>query len=429
MNSEIIKKYGKKQDWFIDFVGEYENQSKVNKLENIDSYLAGNHKIKQRPNEKFNGREFESRKIVLQYAKLILNFQVNYLLKNPVTLSGNDVVVNEFEKVYRSAKLNQIDYKLLEQLVKYGEAYEYIYLDRDNKIKSKILDSKYSYPLYDHTGEMIAFVYAYMHDGIDYYTIYYNNVVETYNNEGGSLRLTGRYNNLSGLPIVYKNGDEPRSDLDDYISILDSIEDLISKAVDSFYRYITGIPIVIGQQLRGDGLPADVVGGGLTLDDGADFKFVSNKFDSKAFETLYKHLMQSLLDISSTPSVALNKTDISNLSEVSIQMLFTLSDIKAGLNEKYMREGFYDRFKAIRKLLSLRAITFSDDDFDTLDVVFRTMKPRNDKEVIENLEKLNNMKAISIDTVLEHIPYVSNKEQELERLRSNSNNVNNEELK
>lgn len=423
MNELIVKKYGNKADWFVEFVGEYENQVKVNKCSNIDSYLAGNHKIKNRPAEQFNGKEFEPRKIVLQYAKQILNFQINYLLKNPVTLSGNDVVVSEYEKIYRSAKLNQIDYKLLEQLVKYGEAYEYIYLDRDNKIKSKLLDAKYSYPMYDHVGDMVAFVYAYTYDAIDYYTVYYPTTVETYNNEGGSLKLTGRYNNLSGLPIHYKNGDESRSDLDDYVNILDNMEDLISKAVDAYYKYITGIPVVVGQQLKGDGLPTDVIGTGLILDDGADFKFESNKFDSRAFEVLYKHLMQSLLDISSTPAVALNKTDISNLSEVSIQMLFTLSDIKAGLNEQYMRSGFYDRFNAIRKLLSLRGITFSDDDHDTLDVVFRTMKPKNDKEIIENLEKLNNMNAISIDTIIEHIPYVTSKEQELERLNIAGNNV------
>ena len=79
---------------------------------------------------------------------------------------------------------------------------------------------------------MIAFIQAYMVDGIDYYIVYTDDVVETYNNKGGQLRLTGRYANLSGLPIVYKtineiNENEGKSELENWISILDSLEDLI----------------------------------------------------------------------------------------------------------------------------------------------------------------------------------------------------------
>ena len=102
--------------------------------------------------------------------------------------------------------------------------------------------------------------------GIDYYIVYTDDTVETYDNKGGQLRMTGRYANLSGLPVVYKtineiNENEGKSELENWISILDSLEDLISKATDAYYRYITGIRVVTGQQLKGEGLPTDIVTG------------------------------------------------------------------------------------------------------------------------------------------------------------------------
>ncbi|SFM41307.1 phage portal protein [Salibacterium qingdaonense] len=422
--NDILEKYDYKSDWFVDYIREPENAMRVQNIEEMEEYLKGNHKIKYRSNEKFNGKEFEPRKIVLQYAKTILNFHTSYLLKNGVFLSGNENVVQEFEKVYKQGRFNQVDFDILESLIKHGEAYEYIYQD-GSKIKSKVLNPEYSYPVMNRENELQAFIYAYCHDAIDYYTVYYPDVVETFNNKGGQLHKTGEYVNVSGLPVVYRNDmDEPRSDLEDYINIIDDMEDIISKTTDAYYKYLAGIPVSVGQRLKGEGLPSDVVGGGITLDDGGDFFFASNNFDTQGFEADYKQLMNSLLDISHTPAILMGKLDVSNLSEVSISMMYSLSEIKAGINERYLRSGFFDRWQKIRNILALQGITFNDDDFDTLDVVFQTMKPRNHSEIIENMQSLYDMGKISTETILENNPYVKDKQQEMNRLERESNREN-----
>ncbi|WP_283950803.1 phage portal protein [Heyndrickxia sporothermodurans] len=223
--------------------------------------------------------------------------------------------------------------------------------------------------------------------------------------------------------LVYTNDNElsdveGKSELDDWIEILDSMEDLISKYTDSFYKFIDPIFVTKGQTLKGESLPSEVIGKGINLDDGADADFVSNKLDYKSFETIYKTLLQALLDTSSTPAVSMNKTDVSNLSEVSIRLLFSLANVKAGLNEQYIREGIEQRNEKIRQLLSLQGVTFDDESFDTLDFVFHYNMPSNDKETIENLEKLNSMEAISLETILAKNPYVNDVATELKRLAS-----------
>ncbi|WP_346200127.1 phage portal protein [Caldifermentibacillus hisashii] len=423
----VSEKYGSEHlsDWFVEFVQEIPNQQRVQDIIAKKEYLNGNHKILKSPSYQYNGREFYPRKIVLQYAKTLLNFQKAYLLQNPITLTGNEKVVREYQKVNRKGKYNRLNQKILDKVLKYGQVAEYVYLD-NGVIKSKLIDPSHGYPIHDEHNQLIGFIQAFVNDGIEYYTVYEDDVVSEYNNAGGRLKLTGRYANLSGLPIIYHNQNEldetqGRSELDDWISILDSMEDLISKYTDSFYKFMNPIPVVIGQQLKGEGLPSQVIGGGISLDDGSDFKMASNGLDYKSFETIYKTLVQSLLDISQTPAVSMNKTDISNLSEVSIKLLFSLANIKAGMNEQYLREGLEQRFNKIRRLLELQGITFSDDDYDTLDIVFQYATPSNDKEIIENLKQLREMGAISLESLLGHSPYVSDIQMELQKIDKENN--------
>lgn len=423
----IKDKYGSEHlsDWFVEFVQEIPNQQRVQDVLAKKEYLNGNHKILKRQSYQYNGKEFHPRKIVLQYAKTLLNFQKAYLLQNPITLTGNENIVKEYQKVNRTGKYDRVNLKILDKILKYGWVAEYVYV-QDWTVKSKIIDPSEGFPVYDEHNQLIGFIQAFVNDGISYYTVYEDDIVSEYNNAGGHLKLTGRYHNLSGLPIIYHSENElddteGRSELDDWIGILDSMEDLISKYTDSFYKFMNPIPVAIGQELKGNGLPTQIVGGGVTLDDGSDFKLVSNGLDYQSFETIYKTLVQSLLDISQTPAVSMNKTDISNLSEVSIKLLFSLANIKAGINEQYLREGLEQRFNKIRRLLELQGITFSDDDYDTLDIVFQYATPANDTEIIANLKELREMGAISLESLLGHSPYINDVQMELQKIDEENN--------
>lgn len=423
----INQYYNNESYWFVEEVSRVSNQQRVNKIIDMKEYLDGQHYILTRPNEFYNGKEFIPRKIILQYAKTILNFQTAYLLQNPITITGNEKIVKEYQKVQKQGHYDRVNFNILDKMVKYGQIAEYVYLDDNKQIKSKLIDPADSYPIYDNENNLIAFVEAYTVDGVDYYNVFTDDTVEKYDNLGGELKLKGKYNNLSGLPIVYHNQNEisetdGRSELEDLISILDSMEDLISKYTDGFYKFMNPIPVAIGQQLKGDGLPTQVIGGGITLDDGSDFKLVNNGLDYQSFQTIYKTLLQALLDVSNTPAVSMNKTDISNLSEVSIKLLFSLANIKAGFNEKFIREGIEQRFEKVRKLLEYTGVIFKDEEYEALGIVFQYAMPSNDKEIIENLQMLDSMGAISLESILNHSPYTTDVQMEIARLSSKKGN-------
>lgn len=419
---QYIKEYHEgRNDWFIEEVQSVSNQQRVMNVLNLKEYLNGKHKILQKLNEKFGGKEYVPRKIVLNHALTLLNFQTSFLLQNPVTITGKERIVKEYQKVNRQGKYDRLNYRILDKMLKYGQVYEYVYLDK-NTIKSKLIDASEGYPVWNDDNEMIAFIQAYTVNGVDYYVVYSEDTVETYNNKGGQLRMTGRYANLSGLLIVYKttneiNENEGKSELENWISILDSLEDLVSKATDAYYKFITGIPVVTGQQLKGEGLPTDIVGAGLSLDDGATFEFVSNKFDSNAFDTLYETLLNALYTVAHLPAIAVGRTDISNVSTEAVRILYQMAMMKAAQNEQYIREGIEQRFEKIRRLLAYKGVTFTDDEFESLGLVFQYALPSNDKEIIENMKALREIGGLSLQTMIEQNPYVYDVQHELMRLK------------
>ncbi|QUL57354.1 phage portal protein [Paenibacillus tritici] len=417
--------YENENQWFVEEVNTVSNQQRINDVLNIKEYLSGKHNILKKPSYNYNGQVYEPRKIILQYAKTILNFSVGYVMANPITLTGDKNVTDAFKRVYKRGKYNQIDYDILDKMTKYGYVAEYIYLDNDKQIKSKLLDPADCYPVFDHHNEYTALIEHYCVDNVSYYNVYHPDRVEQYTDEGGTIRLIRSYHSPAGLPVLYHNqceiGNLGRSDLLDILPILDNMEDLLSKAVDGYYHHISGIPVLKGQQLKGDGLPKDIIGGGIVLDDNADFFFANNEFDHQAFETLYKTLTSALLDIANVPAVSMSKTDVSNLSEVSIRLLFSLADMKGALNSKFLREGMEQRFDKLRKLLEYKGSTFTDEGFDTLGIVFQFARPSNDKEIVDNLQVLKDIGGMSLESIVERNPYVTDVQGEMERIRSMSN--------
>jgi SPP1 family phage portal protein len=392
----------------------------------LKEYLSGKHAILNRPNEQYNGKPYKTRKIVLQLAKTLLNFETSFLLKNPVTLTSEDKATLEaFKEVYTKARYNSIDFKILDKMVKYGETYEYIFISENGNITSRIIPAEDSYPVFDETGNMIAFIEFYLVDGISYYILYTENEVTQYTDDSGELKLTGRYKNISGLPIQYKTINEldsckGRSSLEDYISIIDSLEDLISKYHDGLYRFISGIPVLKGTGLTtkdGKGtIDPNAVGFLLQIDDTADFKIEQNKMDSASFKALYDILMTQLLNISQTPAISMNSVEISNLSETSIRMMYSLASVKARLNEDALLDGFIQRWNKIRKLLALKGINVAG----SINCTFEYDIPQNAKEIIENITALKQNGLISLETALSRTPYIYDVSTEIEKIKNDT---------
>ena len=413
----IDKQYNGSATWFMEEVNQKNHVARIaGVVANMD-YLAGRHKVLSREDCYYKGKVLKTRKTILNYAKTVLRFHDTFLLGKKVSLSSKDnETVNTFNDIYRLGQYETVDYQILDRVNKFGDAYEVVYID-NGVIKSKVLDSACSYPVYDELGEYLAFIETWtdVFSSITYWNVYYPTYVELWSNEGADEHLVSTTMSV-GLPIHYHNfSDEDYnfgvSMLTDIKPIMDELEDIMSKMGDAIYvNSLNPMNVAIGQRIESS-IPADAVGYVLNLDAG-DYKVVSASMDYNTIKLYLDNLKQMLNDISCIPSVLGSSTNIANVSSVAMQILYAMAQVNADETKKWLNIGFRERFERFKKILSMQGISVESD----VDVIYNVSMPVATTEMIANLKALQEMGAISKETIMEKSDIVSDVEVEKKRL-------------
>ena len=413
----IDKQYDGSATWFMEEVNQKNHVARIaGVVANMD-YLAGRHKVLSREDCYYKGKVLKTRKTILNYAKTVLRFHDTFLLGKKVSLSSKDnETVNTFNDIYRLGQYETVDYQILDRVNKFGDAYEVVYID-NGVIKSKVLDSACSYPVYDELGEYLAFIETWtdVFSSITYWNVYYPTYVEHWSNEGADEHLVSTTMSV-GLPIHYHNfSDEDYnfgvSMLTDIKPIMDELEDVISKMGDAIYvNSLNPMNVAIGQRIESS-IPSDAVGYVLNLDAG-DYKVVSASMDYNTIKLYLDNLKQMLNDISCIPSVLGSSTNIANVSSVAMQILYAMAQVNADETKKWLNIGFRERFERFKKILSMQGISVESD----VDVIYNVSMPVATTEMIANLKALQEMGAISKETIMEKSDIVSDVEVEKKRL-------------
>jgi hypothetical protein len=412
--------------WFAEEVNKGYHKRRIADVIENRNYLAGQHKVLLREDASYKGKELITRKTIIQYAKTVLNFHTTYLLGKPVSLTGSENITKTFTDIYKLGLYNTVDYQILDRVNKFGDAYEVVYVE-NGIIKSKVLDSADGYPVYDDMGEYIAFIehWTDIYSSISYYNVYYPTYVEFWSNEGGREQLIDSKINVCGLPIHYHNFSDENycfgeSILKDIKPLLDELEDIISKMGDAIYiNSLNPMPVALGQRIDNT-IPADAMGYVLNLDNG-DYKVVSTMMDYNTIKLYLDNVKQMLNDIACVPSVLGSNTNIANVSEVSLKMLFHMASVKAMETEKWLNIGMKERFNKFRSILKMQGIQIPADE---VEIEYNLSIPVATDEVVANLKTMRDMGAISIESIMEKSDLIKDVSVEKTRLVSEGNVAN-----
>lgn len=420
----IQTKYKNNPLWFKEEVEQSYHSNRIAKTFKMINYLHGSHKIKERENVTYKDKELVTKKLILNQAKTICNFHSTYICGNPVSLTGSKLLLEKIQEIYKYGGFYNTDFNLSDKLVKYGNAYEYVYKDNKGNITSKLIQNESAYPVYDERGNYVAFIEYYTNlDHISYYNVYYTDGVDCWSNEGENLHIIETFKNESGLPIVYKTLNdwdyrEGEGLLENIIPILDEIEDLLSKMGDSIYMLsLNPLLVGTGQAIEGS-IDKNVTGTYVNLENGGELKYVNSVMDYQSIKYYLDTIMNVLNQTAYIPSILGGSGNIANVSETSLKMLYQLADVFALMNEKVLREGMNERINIIRKLIG------SEDDKEYVDINFNYARPQNQSELLDNLKKQYDMNSISTETIIEKSNLTNDKVMELDRLKGmNKNSV------
>lgn len=422
--------------YFKEQVGSSEHTYRQGKVTQIHNHLLRDHAVTQRANQKFNfkGKVFTPSAIVLQGIKSVINFHTAYLVGNPVTITGTPEAVELMNKYYRNGIYSKVDWQILNDLMTYGNAFEYVYLDENNNIKSKVFRNQDSYPIYDENMKYSYFVEYWKNKkgGDEHFNIYYPTHVDRYLNN----RLIESKTNFTGLPIHYTTMDRACFDqfgdsmILDLIPIQDKIEALLSKLDDAITTLsLNPVGVVTGAKItESDMVDSNVSGAVLNLEEGNSFTYTSAEMDYQCIKYEMDQLYQQFNLIAGIPSSILGQNNIANVSENSMSMVYQLTENRGKQNINSLVEGFRQRWEKMRKLMNLINNPISDDDFDSLNVSFNISKPIDTKQNMENMKMQYDMGALSKRTIMELSPYTTDSAQELQRLEFEGKSIQESEV-
>ena len=416
--------------WFKEEVNRPHHRTRISNVILNKDYLKGNHKVLQREDAVHKGRELITRKTIIQYAKTILEFHNTYMLGKPLTLTGNENTVKTFNDVYKLGGYDIIDYTVLDRVNKFADAYEVVYIE-DGVIKSKVLDSADCYPVYTDLGEYVAFIEHWTDalSSVSYWNVYYPTYVENWSDEGGEEHMYNSGINVCGLPIHYHNYNDENylfgeSLLNDLRPLLDELEDIYSKLGDAiFVNSLNPLNVSTGVRLD-SAIPADAVGFCLSLEGGGDFKVVSTMMDYENIKFYIESLKTMINELACIPAV-LSNSEVSNISEMSMKMLFHLATIKAMANEKWLIKGIQERFEKWRKMLGMLGVKAED----YVGIEFNLNMPIDTSEMFTNLKTMRDMGAISVQSIMEHSELIKDASIELQRIKKEQKTLETKENK
>lgn len=411
--------------WFQTEIKKLRYTDRINRVMGIDEYLRREHKVLQLPSFEFKEHTFEPTKLILQTLKSIIKFHSSYIVGTPVSITGDKEFVSFLNTIYKKGGYQKTDLELAKDLITYGDTFEYVYLDDKGNIRSKIIRNKDSYPIYNGMGEYISFVEYWKDEDTrkDHYIVYYPDIVEIY--EGNKLIDTKA--NLTGLPIWYSSMDKSKYDKFgdpfplDLIGVMDTIEILLSK-LDSAVNTLSLNPLgVVSGQRIDSSIPTNIVGAVMNLEDGSKFEWANAQMDRESIKLELDYVIQQFYAIACVPASIMGQSNVANVSETSITMLYQQTDNFARQYIASLTEGFSQRLEYIRKLMEYNNQSVSDEVFDTINFVFNVSRPVDNAADMENMQIQYNCGAISRQTIIDRSPYTTDTALELKRIADESN--------
>jgi hypothetical protein len=425
----ITSNYSNKSTWFEDEVNKAEHTTRIRKVINNKNYLKRIHKILSKPDITWKKQTYTTRKTIYNMLKDVANYHTTYTVGKPISLVGSDTNIKALSDVYKNGGYEKIDYLILNKVLKFADCGEFVWKE-NNVIKSHIILPECFYPIYDDESNYIGCIESWINStsNISYFVVYYPDKVERWNNEGGDLRLTETKMNITDLPIHHHNmcdWDElyGESMLDDIIGIVDDFEEFINRLNDAVYTLSTNpIGVMSGAELAEDSAPVDGVGYTISLRNGGTFEFAGATMDSETIKIYLDTLLRKMNEACKMPSVIQGQTNIANISETVIKIIYEATDKFSKENQLWLKEGILKRLSIIKKLLVNQNVQL-DNTF--VDVSFNVDRPINESELIENLikcvggSKEKGIQLLSVKTAREKLPFlgidVQSEAQEIEK--------------
>lgn len=389
----------------------------------LKCYYKGEHPILRkegRENTEVNNR------LISNYPAYISNISTGFFIGQPVTYktySENQKNLDTLLEIFKYNDESAHNLELAEEASITGEAYEFLYLDGDAKIRIATVPSEEIILIYDATLEENV-LFAIRHYRVygfnrvsyeEFVDVYDSQEVRHYSASGGSLKLMNKEAHyFDDVPIIeFPNNRQHRGDFEDVLTLVDAYNMAQSLTLDDLQDFTDAFLLVKGIKIGGEEGAKDLRKRKIIeVEDGGGAEWLIKDLNDTYVENVKTRLQKDIHKFSAIPDMS-DDSFAGNTSGVAIKYkLIGLEQIRSR-KEREFKKALQRRIELISGILKLKSQPAID--FRDIDIQFTANIPANLLEQAQIVTSLDGI--VSQKTLLGLLPFITDAAEEIEELQ------------
>ena len=388
-------------------------------IENEDMYMSQHKILRQSQKEPWK----PDNRLVINYAKYIVDTFSGYQIGVPVKVTHNDDNVSEFIADFR--KLNDMEdaeFELAKMSDIFGHAFLYVYQDESGNTRTTYNSPINMFIVHDNSIEerpLFAVRYAFNTGEATGYgqVITDREVIDATFQLGGGVRFRGRNNHVYGkLPVVELIENEERQGIFESVkTLINALNKAASEKANDVDYFADAYLKIVGVELKEDMATQIRENRIFNLwkngSEGAlpDVGFLEKPNSDTTQENLIALLKESIFAVSMVAN--LSEEDFGNASGTALAFKLQAMDNLAKMKDRKMQSAFNRLYEIV---FGVPMASVPSDGWTGIKYQFTRNVPRNILEEAQVVSQLSGQ--VSNETKLSVLSIVDNPKQEIEKM-------------
>lgn len=390
------------------------------KLKKYKNYYDGKQAIL---NKNYADASKSCSRVVTNYCQDIADAYCGYLASpNYISYNSPNDITSIMEVLnYNDYQSEDSDFLL--DALKYGIAYELMYLDNEAQVRFRLINPLTAFAIFDDTltGDLLYFVRMYKANdwnesdtyNVDVYSDY---SIKHYTMAGYNGNLTfvaEEAHHFSQCPANVFSLPDEKAIFDCILSLQDAANEILSDEIDDYSAFCDAYLSLTGADIDAEGVAMMKENRVLVLPEGAAAAWLTKNANDTQVENILKRIHDNIYRIAKCPDFS-SETFVGGVSSgIAIRYRLTGMETRAAAICARMKKALQRRIEIICGIASLK---LGEEVFRDIDISFTRNIPEDNSSIVNLVNALKG--TVSDATLLAQIPFVKDVQAELEAVKT-----------
>ena len=393
--------------------------SDVPKLKKYKNYYDGKQAIL---NKSYNDESKPCSRVVTNYCQDIADAYCGYLASPGYISYKSENDITAIMDVLRYNDYQTEDSEFLLDALKYGIAYELMYIDEAAQVRFRLINPTSAFAIFDDslTGDLLYFVRMYKANDWDESDLYkvdvYSDIsIKHYTMAGanGSLNFVDEVPHyFSQCPANVLALPDEKPVFECILSLQDAANEILSDEIDDYSAFCDAYLSLIGADIDAEDVASMKENRVLVLPEGAAANWSTKNSSDAQVENILKRIHDNIYRIAKCPDFS-SETFVGGVSSgVAIRYRLTGMETRAAAICAKMKKALQRRIEIITGIASLK---LGEEVFRDIEINFKRNIPEDNTSIVNLVNALKG--TVSDATLLSQIPFVADVQKELDAIK------------